>query len=167
VNRDNVVSSNAYPPVEKRYIRPAFENKTLLWVDDYEPALAMYKTLFGLSGFQVLTASSGKRALELLKKHDVDAVITDYEMPCMDGAAVAHAVKQLRPTLPVIMFSGSVDVQDRVTNVVDAFCDKAESRHKLLAVINDLVCQEMDKEGSASLIAASAVRQEAASRLAS
>jgi CheY-like chemotaxis protein len=160
------VSSNAYPPVQERYVAPLSEKKTLLWVDDYEPALAMYKTLFGLSGFHVLTAPSGKRALELLHKHQVDVVVTDYEMPCMDGAAVAHAVKQLRPTLPVIMFSGNLEAQDRVSNIVDAFCDKAESRNKLLAVINQFVDQD-DKEGPASVIAASAAREEAASRLAS
>lgn len=154
--------SNAYPPVLDKCVSAS---KTLLWVDDYEPALALYKTLFALSGFHVLTASSGKRALQLLETHHVDAVVTDYEMPCMDGAAVAHAVKQLQPTLPVIMFSGSAEAAEQVSNLVDAFCDKAETHNKLLTVINQLVCQE-NKGNPSSLIAASAAREEAASLLA-
>src|SRR3954464_959254 len=134
--------STAYSMLQETGVSPSSAEKTLLWVDDYEPALALYKTLFGLSGFHVLTASSGKRALELLRNHHVDAVITDYEMPCMDGAALAQSVKQLRLALPVIMFSGSPEVSDQVSNVVDAFCDKGESRNKLLAVINQFVWQE-------------------------
>jgi CheY-like chemotaxis protein len=86
-------------------------------------------------------------------------------MPCMDGAALARSVKQLRPALPVIMFSGSPEVSDQVSNVVDAFCDKGESRNKLLAVINQFVLQE-DTENPASLVAASATWEEAASHLA-
>jgi CheY-like chemotaxis protein len=165
MKRDTFSAPKPYQWQQETYVSPTSHKKTLLWVDDYEPALTLYKTLFGISGFSVLTASSGQRALELLKNNHVDAVITDYEMPGMDGMAVAHLVRKLRPSLPIIMFSASTEVSDRVSNIVNAFCDKTESRDKLLAVINQLVYQE-DQENSAPLTAASATLEEAASGLA-
>jgi CheY-like chemotaxis protein len=165
MKRDTFSAPKPYQWQQETYVSPTSHKKTLLWVDDYEPALTLYKTLFGISGFSVLTASSGQRALELLKNNHVDAVITDYEMPGMDGMAVAHLVRKLRPSLPIIMFSASTEVSGRVSNIVNAFCDKTESRDKLLAVINQLVYQE-DQENSAPLTAASAILEEAASGLA-
>jgi CheY-like chemotaxis protein len=110
--------------------------KTLVWIDDYQPGLTVYKAVFERLGFRVLTASCGKLGLELVDSNPVNAVIVDYEMPEMDGEAVATSIKNSRPELPVILFSGSSLVPSRVRNVVDAVCDKAGSRDELLAAIN-------------------------------
>ena len=112
------------------------EPKTLVWIDDYQPGLTVFKAVFEGLGFRVLTASSGSQGLELVDSDPVDAVIVDYEMPEMDGEAVATSIKNSRPELPVILFSGSSLVPSRVKNVVDAVCDKAGSRDELLAAIN-------------------------------
>jgi DNA-binding NtrC family response regulator len=120
--------------------------KTLVWIDDYEPALTLYHTMFEHFGFRVLTASRGSAGLELVASHHVDAVIVDYEMPEMNGEAVATSIKRSQPDLPVIMFSGSSLIPSRVKNVVDAFCDKAGSREELLATIHRLVEQEHDRQ---------------------
>ena len=112
---------------------------TLLWIDDFPPGLAMYKAMFENLGFEVLTASSGVAGLGLAATHDVDLVVTDYEMPDLDGASVAAAVKALKPRTPVIMFSGSILVPPRARRVVDACCDKAGSRDQLLHKIHKLL----------------------------
>jgi CheY-like chemotaxis protein len=112
------------------------EPKTLVWIDDYQPGLTVYKAVFERLGFRVLTASCGKLGLELVDSNPVNAVIVDYEMPEMDGEAIATSIKNSRPELPVILFSGSSLVPSRVKNVVDAVCDKAGSRDELLAAIN-------------------------------
>lgn len=114
----------------------ASEPKTLVWIDDYQPGLTVYKTVFERLGFRVLTASCGRLGLNLIDSNPVDAVIVDYEMPEMDGEAVATSIRNSRPELPVILFSGSSLVPSRVKSVVDAVCDKAGSRDELLAAIN-------------------------------
>jgi len=118
---------------------------TLVWIDDYEPALNLYKMLFELRGFAVLTASTGDAGLRLVAANHVDAVVTDYEMPGMDGEAVATSIKHIHPKLPVILFSGSSCIPARVETVVDAICDKTAAREELLAVINRLVGKELDQ----------------------
>jgi len=121
--------------------------RTLLWVDDFAPGLAMYKAMFEALGFRVLTATSGVEAVKLAAVNYLDAVITDYEMPEMKGDAVAAAIKALKPGIPILMFSGSTLVPPRCRRMVDAFCDKAGSRDKLLAAIHRL----LQRKGSAVL----------------
>jgi len=113
--------------------------QTLLWIDDFAPGLAMYKAMFEPLGFRVLTASSGAEGVQLALSNHLDVVVTDYEMPEMNGEVVASAVKALKPGVPVLMFSGSTLISSRCRRVVDAICDKAGSRDELLAAIHRLL----------------------------
>jgi CheY-like chemotaxis protein len=115
------------------------ERPVLLWVDDFAAGLALYQVMFERLGFRVLTASNGHEALEIVSEAHPDVVVTDYEMPEMDGEAVAAAVKALRPATPVIMFSGSTLVPRRARRLVDAFCDKAAPRDQLLSTVHALL----------------------------
>ena len=115
---------------------------TLLLIDDFRPGLAMYKTMFENLGFEVLTAPSGEAGIRLAATHDIDLVVTDYEMPDLDGASVAAAVKELNPRTPVVLFSGSIVVPPRARRVVDACCDKAGSRDQLLRKIYSLLAKK-------------------------
>jgi CheY-like chemotaxis protein len=112
---------------------------TVLWIDDFEIGLEMYRAMFEGLGYRVLMASSGEAGLRIAASQHVDLVVTDYEMPGMNGEAVAHALKVLRSDLPVILFSGSTMVSDSALQVVDACCDKAGSREELLAAIHFLL----------------------------
>src|ERR1700686_3572726 len=86
---------------------------TVLWVDDFQPGLELYRAMFEGLGFKVLTASCGKEAVKLAADNLVDVVVTDYEMPGMNGEAVAMAIKSIKPRVPVVMFSGSTLVSTR------------------------------------------------------
>ena len=112
---------------------------TLLWIDDFELGLEMYKAMFERLGCKVLTASTGEAGVRLATRNHVDLVVTDYEMPDMDGARVAASVKAHDPEIPVILFSGSTLVPLRARQVVDAYCDKAGSRGELLGTVNSLL----------------------------
>jgi CheY-like chemotaxis protein len=109
---------------------------SLLWVDDYTIGLELYRAMFEGLGFQVLTASSGEEALKLASSNAIDVVVTDYEMPGMNGEALALAIKATKPEIPVILFSGSTVIPARARRVADAFCDKAGSRDLLSATIH-------------------------------
>ena len=122
------------PPSLKPPQRP-----TLLWIDDFQLGLEMYKAMFERLGYRVLTAESGQDGLALAASEQVDLVVTDYEMPGMNGEAVALSLKKTHPALPVVLFSGSTTVSDRMRHLVDACCDKAASREELLAAIHFLL----------------------------
>ncbi len=78
----------------------------ILCVDDEENPLYFRKLVLEKSGFDVVTANSGKRALELLSSSTFDLVLSDILMPGMPGTELARRIKQDFPTLPVVLVSG-------------------------------------------------------------
>jgi len=123
--------------------------KTLLWIDDYAPALLMYQAIFEKQGFRVLITTRPSVGLQLAFRQNVDAVITDYEMPEMSGGSVAIALKRSRPELPVILFSGSASLPRSITSLADGHCDKAAPIERLIATVKRLV---QEKPTSSSLL---------------
>jgi CheY-like chemotaxis protein len=118
---------------------------TLLWVDDFQPGLALYRSMFEGLGFKVLTATSGKQGLRLAAENLIDVVVTDYEMPGMNGEALAVAIKAFRPRVPVVLFSGSTLVPLSARRVIDAFCDKAGSRNLLSTTIHRVLLKKRSR----------------------
>jgi PAS domain S-box-containing protein len=85
----------------------------VLAVDD--DALVLINTVAMLEdlGHEAFSASSGKQALEILRREDgVDVVITDQAMPKMTGVQLAQAVARETPELPVILATGYADVTE-------------------------------------------------------
>jgi CheY-like chemotaxis protein len=95
--------------------------------------------MFEAMGYRVLTASRGSAGIELARLPQVDAVVTDYEMPEMNGEAVVAELKKVRPSLPIVLFTGSSSIPDRLLNLVDSYCDKAESRETLIGAIQTAI----------------------------
>jgi CheY-like chemotaxis protein len=58
-------------------------------------------------GFEVATADNGVEALALFQKSCFDLVLTDFQMPVMDGFSLAGHIKQRSPSTPVILLTGS------------------------------------------------------------
>jgi len=84
------------------------ERARLLIVDDEaEVASDLRRDLEELPGCQVATASSGEHALRLFEKGPFDVLITDYNMPGMDGLSLAARVRQLYPQTAIILVTGA------------------------------------------------------------
>lgn len=82
---------------------------SILVVDDSQDILAFLQQVPRNSGYHSLTAPSGKRALELLSQKNDDVVVVDYEMPLMNGCEVAERIKEQRPEMPLILYTGFID----------------------------------------------------------
>ena len=83
-----------------------------LIVDD-EPAIRTYlKTLLQHKGIQSLEAGNAVEALRIVHKlgAEIELLITDIQMPGdMDGVDLAYSVKNLFPSIPMILVSGTVE----------------------------------------------------------
>ncbi len=66
----------------------------ILVVDDSSPHRRLLTALFGRAGHEVLTATDGVAALELLERQTIDAVVSDVRMPRMDGFQLCRAIRQ-------------------------------------------------------------------------
>ena len=107
---------------------------TLLCVDDDPGIRELYETMLGTYGYEVLVAEGGLQALNLFrsKKKEIDAVISDYEMPGMNGAQLAAELKRYDPDIPVIVISGSLPVLEETPYFVDAAFPKGASVEKIV-----------------------------------
>src|SRR5437879_13738577 len=94
---------------------PEKENKstTVLCIDDEEPGLKVRKILLETAGHRVLTARSGGEGIRVCQSEPVDAVILDYWMSGMNGAAVAREHKRPRPSEPTSIIEPSGTRRDQ------------------------------------------------------
>jgi DNA-binding NtrC family response regulator len=80
--------------------------KRILVVDDQESMREMLADLIDLMGHEPRTVGGAKEALAALDKTDVDLVITDLNMPVIDGMELMKQIKMRSPELPVIIITG-------------------------------------------------------------
>jgi DNA-binding NtrC family response regulator len=66
---------------------------------------------------------SAPQALELLKEEAVDLIITDFQMPEMDGLELLARVREMDPRLPVIMITGHASIQHAVRAMASGAVD--------------------------------------------
>jgi CheY-like chemotaxis protein len=78
----------------------------LLVVDDEPNICRMVAAVLGRSGFAVETATGGEEALERFRGETFDLLLTDIKMPGMTGLELLQRCREIRPGLPVIVFTG-------------------------------------------------------------
>jgi two-component system, OmpR family, response regulator CpxR len=104
----------------KRKMRP---KRTILCVDDNEQALSIRKLMLETRGYRVLACSNGQQALDAFKQGGVDLVLSDLQMPGLDGAELVNKIKELSACTPAILFSGKTRFYQKDT-LADLFLPK-------------------------------------------
>ena len=114
----------------------------VLVVDDQVPNVRLLEAILAPRGYDVLTASSGEQALELIGAEDVDLVLLDILMPGMDGYQVCRRIREQVDTayLPVVMVTASGDEQkvQALEAGADDFLTKPVNQSELLARVASL-----------------------------
>lgn len=85
----------------------------VLIVDDDPDILTILADNLGLDGYDVLTAGTGKEALELFLQHPVKIVILDLTLPDIDGIQICRLMRE-RSGVPIIMLTARDRVPDKV-----------------------------------------------------
>jgi CheY-like chemotaxis protein len=95
-------------PVERAEPTPSRGAETVLLAEDEESVRTMVRRVLEEQGYTVLSAASGREALDLAHDHTgaIDLVLTDVVMPGMDGGELVEAVRRLRPQVRSICMSG-------------------------------------------------------------
>ncbi len=107
-------------PVEakKANVNSGTERETgcgrLLFVDDDQTILSMGREILESYGYTIVTATNGKRAIEIFKQDPdgFDALVTDYSMPQMNGHELIREVMAVRNDIPAILCSGYMEKVD-------------------------------------------------------
>jgi CheY-like chemotaxis protein len=93
----NSVSSNAGQTIPRR----------ILVADDNKTIQDVVSKILDFMGFEVALAGNGVEALALFIENSFDLVLTDLEMPIMDGWSLTHCIKERSPNTPVVLMTGA------------------------------------------------------------
>jgi len=93
----------------KEVVLPTGNGEWILVIDDEETVQELTKTTLESYGYHVVTAQNGLQGIARFRenKDDIKLLITDRDMPHMDGAGVVRAIWEMNPRIPVIMASGT------------------------------------------------------------
>lgn len=94
--------------------------KRILIVDDEKPfLLSLQEGLSDQPEYQVLTALNGQEALEVLKQHKIDLLVTDLKMPVLDGFGLLAQMSGKYPGIPVIVMTafGTAEIEQRLKQI--------------------------------------------------
>jgi len=127
----------------------ALKGARILVADDEPGLVAVVRQLMERSGASVTVAQGGAAALQSINAPDAtfDVVITDLDMPEVDGWAVAAAVKSARPRTPVVMltgWAGEIAPEDFAKRGVDVVLAKPCSRAELESTITHLLTPKVE-----------------------
>lgn len=128
--------------------------KNILIVDDNRmilDSLASYLS-FKFKNYHVLTAEDGKKAIEVLEANPVCLVLTDLEMPNVDGYKVIAYAKKNHPSVPVVIMTGSwsLDLQQLVWKTGVVHCIEKPFRFEEL---EQMVAEVLQDRDASSLLA--------------
>jgi two-component system chemotaxis sensor kinase CheA len=96
--------------------RPAeARRRRILLADDAATTRALGRSILEGAGYEVVVAPDGEQALALLGQQGADAVVSDVEMPGLDGFELARAIRQSPrfARLPVVLLTALAGDQDR------------------------------------------------------
>lgn len=78
----------------------------VLVADDSRHFAEMLRATLEDAGYEVVTAYSGLAAVAAVERQEIDVAVLDVLMPGISGDAIAERLRQIRPTLPVLLMTG-------------------------------------------------------------
>ena len=107
------------------------KNSEILFVDDEKDLLVTVEEYLSQKGYNITVVDSGLKALELTKKSRFDILITDLNMPEVNGIDLLKAVKEYQPEIEVIILTGYGSIETAVEALKLGSCDYLQKPIKL------------------------------------
>src|SRR5437016_5266564 len=139
---------------------PTQRKHSILVVDDEPMALELLHGVLTDAGYEVSVAQSGFECLDLFRRdpHAYDLILTDLSMPLMDGEETFQRLRQMSPTVNVVLMAGFVDsarLEKMMNHGLSGFVGKPFGAVEIRAVVTSVIsAAEQSKEGTNGVAAA-------------
>ena len=161
-NRKRLLPSNLEQRFDEALIAgaPNQRKHSILVVDDEPMALELLYGVLTDAGYEVAVAQSGFESLDLFRRdtHAFDLILTDLSMPLMDGEETFERLRQMSPTVNVVLMAGFVDsgrLEKMMNKGLSGFVGKPFAPVEILAVVTSVIsAADQSKEGTSGIAAA-------------
>jgi CheY-like chemotaxis protein len=101
-----------------------FKKQRILIVDDNNDILDILSEFLLIQGLEAECAGNGVEALSLFSEYHFDAVLTDFQMPCMNGINLAHEIRKKEPQTLIIMMTSDTWMSVQENDFIDYVVEK-------------------------------------------
>lgn len=120
-----------------------WENKIILIAEDMETSNYYFEAALRKTGIQILWATSGKEALEIVKNNEnIDLILMDINMPEMNGIDATRHIRKLNKSIPIIIQTAYVlsgeEVESKKAGATDFLSKPIKFQHLLYTINNYL-----------------------------
>ncbi|WP_236620697.1 two-component system sensor histidine kinase RcsC [Providencia sneebia] len=122
--------------VEQSADNSALGSHRVLIVDDHPINRLLLSEQISNIGFKVCTAIDGLDALKYIEEHEIDIVLSDVNMPNMDGYELARALRKTGYTLPIIALTANAMAEEK-QRCIDAGMDDCLSKPTKINVLKE------------------------------
>jgi CheY-like chemotaxis protein len=116
--------------------------RSILWVDDEAEALESQRRFLQDQGYAVESANNGDDALEMLRRQPYGVVLVDEQMPGRRGLELFGAIRELDPSVPIVMVTKSEDpttMREAIGLAIDDYLVKPVQPRQVLSVVTRLL----------------------------
>jgi len=111
----------------------------ILCVDDEPHVVTLKCAILEQAGHEVTPATSAREAIDLMKSHEYDAVVTDWRLGDVNGRAIVQAAKS-HSAMPVVVVSGYVaEAYQSAEPLADLYLEKPVNPEELVTIVNELL----------------------------
>lgn len=117
----------------------------VLWADDEIDQLRPHIIFLENKGYSVTPVTNGEDAVAMVKQHNYDLVFLDEQMPGIDGLTTLGIIKDLKPSLPVVMITKSEEehiMEDAIGSKISDYLIKPVNPNQILLTIKRILDKE-------------------------
>lgn len=145
INASSLEQQPRVPPPPEKKNKSEKVHKVILLVEDSLTTREMERSILETVGYKVVMAMDGLSAIDQLVSQKIDLIITDIEMPRLDGIQLAHSIKQdvKYKDIPIIIVTAVESAEDKRRGIeagADAYILKSEfDQTTLLQTVESLI----------------------------
>ena len=123
----------------------------ILVVDDERDNLELIRQVLELEGMVVQCAASGEEALQIILRRSFLLMITDFNMPGLNGLELTLKVREIAPDMPIILSTGDIspEIPQLAAEIgITKVLDKPFHPDELLETVRELVAKQKNRTSS-------------------